>query len=181
MTARTISLLFDEDTARDVDLIRALYDRAAVEAGPPHLPLVAAFEENTPSSDLLDMVALTVAVHAPFVLELGAPESFFDGEEQLLQFVAAKGGEESRKLAGALYRDVFPHHQPSDPSGTPLQRTAITVGRFSREDEAAAAATQLRGKTYFCVMTRVGMLEGDGEGGWQLVHSAELGSMITPG
>ena len=179
MAVRSIALLFDDATGGDIDLLRALYDRDRVDRAPPHVPVVAPFEENTPTADLLEMVGLIVAVHPPFMLQLGAPEAFFDGDEQLLQFVATKGGEESQRLSEALYRDIFHHHRPSDPAGSPLQRPALTVGRFTRADEAAAAAKQLAGKSYFCVITEVGMLEADDDGGWTILHSAPLGSMLS--
>ena len=180
MPRRSLALLFDELTGRDLDLVRALYDRENVDTSPPHVLVVAPFEESTPAADLLEMAGLIVAVHRPFMLELGAPERFFDGEEQLLQFVATKGAEESQRLAEALYRDVFPHHRPEDPEGTPLRRSAVTVGRFRREDEAVTAAQQLGDKSYFCVITQVGMLEANDDGGWDLIRAVELGSMITP-
>lgn len=179
MPRRCLALLFDESTGRNLDLVRALYDREKIDASPPHVLVVAPFEESTPAADLLEMASLIVAVHQPFMLELGAAERFFDGEEQLLQFVATKGAEESQRLAEALYRDVFPHHRPKDPEGTPLQRSAVTVGRFRREDEAVTAAQQLGDKTYFCVITQVGMLESNEDGGWDLIRAVELGSMLT--
>ncbi|PZC47697.1 MAG: 2'-5' RNA ligase superfamily protein [Chloroflexi bacterium] len=179
MATRSIALLFDDGTGGDIDLLRAVYDRDHVDRAPPHVPLVAPFDENTSSSDLLEMVGLIVAVHQPFMLELGAPEHFFDGEDQLLQFIATKGADESQRLAEALYRDVFPHHRPEDPERTPLQRSALTVGRFPAERDAVSAAKQLREKSYFCVITQVGMLEADDDGGWSILHAAELGSMIS--
>ena len=181
MAERSLALIFDDATQRDIDLVRALYDRDRVDGAPPHLPLVAPFEEGTSTADLIEMVGLIVAVHPPFMLQLEAPERFFDGDEQLLQFVAGKGAEESQRLAEALYRDVFPHHRPEDPIDTPLQRSAVTVGRFLREDEAVSAAEQLGEKSYFCVVTQVGMLEADDDGGLSVLHVAELGSMLSPG
>lgn len=179
MATRTIALLFDEGTRDNIDLLRAVYDRGRVDSAPPHVPIVAPFEESTPSADLLEMIELIVAVHQPFMLELGAPQHFFDGEEQLLQFVATKGGEESQRLAEALYRDVFPHQRPDDPADTPLQRSALTVGRFPAERDAIAVAQDLGEKSYFCVITQVGMLEADESGGWSILHAADLGSMIS--
>ena len=179
MPLRSVALLFDESTDRNIDLLRTLYDRERVDAAPPHIPLIAPFDESTPSADLLAMLGLIVAVHQPFMLQLGTPERFFDGEEQLLQFLATKGGEESQRLAEALYRDVFPHHRPAETRNTPLQRSALTVGRFTREDEAVSAAEQLREKSYFCVITQVGMLEANDDDGWDLLQAVELGSMIT--
>ena len=62
-----------------------------------------------------------------------------------------------------------------------MQRPALTVGRFARADEAAAAAKQLAEKSYFCVITEVGMLEADDDGGWTILHRAPLGSMLSTG
>jgi 2'-5' RNA ligase len=180
MAARSLALIFDEATQRDIDLVRALYDRERVDTAPPHLPLTEPFEEGTSTADLLEMVGLIVAVHQPFMLQLETPQRFFDGDDQLLQFLAGKGAEESQRLAEALYRDVFPHHRPEDPVDTPLQRSAVTVGRFRREDEAVSAAEQLGGKSYFCVVTQVGMLEADEDGGLSVLQAVELGSMLSP-
>ena len=180
MPARIVALLFDDTTRQNIDLVRALYDRDRIDAAPPHLPLVAPFEESTPSSDLLAMIGLIAAVHQPFMLQLGAPERFFDGDEQLLQFLATKGAEESQRLVESLYRDVFPHHRPTVLPGTPMQRSAVTVGRFAREGEVVTAAEQLREKSYFCVITQVGMLAANDDGGWDLVQAVEMGSMISP-
>jgi hypothetical protein len=181
MARRTIGLLFDERTRREVDLVRALYDRGAVETTPPFVPVVAPFEEGTSSSELLQLVGLIVAVYPPFVLELATPEHFFDGEEQQLRFVAVKGAEESLGLSAALYRDVFPHQRQKGVGGSPVERAMLTVGRFARADEAVTAAEQLREKTYFCVISEVGMLEAKEEGGWDLIRAVDLGSMIAPG
>ena len=179
MPTRSIALLFDDATAGDIDLLRTLYDRERVDGAPPHVPVVAPFDENTPAADLLEMIGLIVAVHPPFMLQLGAPQQFFDGDDQLLQFVATQGAEESQRLSQALYRDVFPHHRPGDAEDSPLRRPALTVGRFTRADEAVSAARQLAAKSYFCVITQVAMLEAGDDGGWTILHTADLGSMIS--
>ncbi|MEE9277016.1 MAG: 2'-5' RNA ligase family protein [Dehalococcoidia bacterium] len=181
MALRMVSLLLDEVARREIDLVRALYDRAAVDSSPPQVPLVFPFDENTSTSDLADMIGLIVAVHQPFMLELAQPERFFDGDDQLLQFLVRKGADESQRLAGALYRDIFSHHRPDDARDTPLQRTALTAGRFSTQDDADRAVAELRDKSYFLVVTEVGILEADKESGWSVQRTLRLGNMIESG
>ena len=53
------------------------------------------------------------------------------------------------------------------------------MGRFARADEAAGAAKQLATKSYFCVITEVGMLEADDDGGWTVLHTVQLGAMLS--
>ena len=182
MVVRMVALLVDEAARRDMDLVRALYDREAVETTPPHLPLVPAFEERIASGDLADQVGLIAAVYQPFVLTLTRPQRFFDGEEHLLQLVTAKGADEAQRLAAALYRDVFPHHQPSDPAASLLRRSALTLGRFRTEQEAEKAVEQLGDKSYFLVMSQVAILEeekreGRSRAGWSVQRTLPLGAM----
>ena len=130
-----IAILTDEAATREIDLGRALYDRDGVDSTPPHVPLVDPFEENTPMADLNELVKLIVSVHQPFLVELGQPERVYDHDPdteapQLLQLRAVQGAPESQRLSEALYRDVFPHHRPDFPANSPLQRTAMTIGRF---------------------------------------------------
>lgn len=183
MVLRMVSLLVDEQARREIDLVRALYDRRAVESTPPNIPLVAPFEEGTSTADLVDMLTLLIAVSPPFVLEVNEPQRFFDGDHQLLQFIAATGSDQTQRLAGALYRDVFPHHAPDDPLNTPLQRSALTVGRFDTEDAATTAALELQGKSYFLVISEVGVFEllerEDEESVWSLARTLPLGKMIS--
>ena len=179
-----VALLLDETARREVDLLRVLYDREAVDHTAPHIPLVGPFDEPTAGSDLAEMVGLIVGVHPPFLMELSSPQRFFDGNSQLLQFVAGKGAEESRRLAAALSRDVFPHHQPASGADSAPPRVALTVGRFRREEEAERAAAGLGEKAYFLVVTQVGVLEaqqGEGKTGWAVARTLSLGEMIADG
>lgn len=175
-----VALLLDDVARRDVDLVRALYDRAMVDRAPPHVLLVEPFEEGTSSSALTEMMGLIASVHQPFMLEFGQPEARFEGEQQQLQFVATQGGDASRDLATALYRDVFPHHRPDDPVGTPLERTVMTVGRFDQERDAQQAARALEEKKYYLVVSELGLFEQVEEEGWELLQALTLGSMIEP-
>jgi hypothetical protein len=182
MAMRMIAAVADETARRDIDLVRALYDRTGVEKTPPHVPIVDPFEENTPLTDLIDMVGLIVGAHQPFMLELGTPERIYDHDPdtdvpQLLQLTAAQGAEESQRLAEALYRDVFPHQRPDSPTHSALQRTAMTIGRFRLERDADRAVVDLAGKSYFLVVTQVAILEAD-EGAWPVQHVMDLGGMI---
>ena len=68
-----IAILTDEAATREIDLVRALYDRDGVDSTPPHVPLVDPFEENTPLADLGDMVQVIVSAHQPFLVELALP------------------------------------------------------------------------------------------------------------
>ncbi len=177
-----IAALADDTARREIDLVRALYDRTGVDETPPHVPIVDPFEENTPLVDLIDMVGLIVSVHQPFMLELSAPERTYDHDPetevpQLLQLIAAQGAEESQRLAEALYRDVFPHQRPDFAANSALHRTAMTIGRFRQEKDADRAVTDLAGKSYFLVVTQVGILEED-DGSWTVRHRMDLGSMV---
>lgn len=183
MPIRMIAAVADETARREIDLVRALYDRTGVEETPPHVPIVDPFEENTPLVDLIDMVGVIVSAHQPFMLELGTPQRTFDPDPdtevpQLLQLVAAQGAEESQRLAEGLYRDVFPHQRPDSPANSALQRTAMTIGRFRLERDADRAAVDLAGKSYFLVVTQVAILEGN-EGAWSVQHLMDLGSMVA--
>ena len=177
MPLRMIALLPDASAASAIDLLRALYDRGRVDHIPPHLPLVLPFEEETPASNLHEMVSLIISLHQPFMLALAHPEHFFDGADHLLQFTGGQGADETQRLAAALYRDVLPQHRPDDPVGTPLERTALTVGRFPYASDAQQAATDLREKTYFLVVTQVGILE-ERDGDWTVERTLDLGSMV---
>ncbi len=179
---RMIATLTDEAATREIDLVRARYDRDGVEFTPPHVPLVDPFEENTPLADLNEMVKLIVSVHPPFMIELGLPERVYDHDPdtdspQLLQLMAVQGAPESQRLSEALYRDVFPHHRPDFPANSPLQRTAMTIGRFRSEADADRVVENLREKTYFLVVTQVAILEVD-DGSWAIQTRMDLGDMI---
>jgi len=182
MAVRMIAVVADETARREIDLVRALYDRTGVEKTPPHVPIVDPFEENTPLADLIDMVGLIVGAHQPFMLELGTPERTFDRDRdtdvpQLLQMTATQGAEESQRLAEALYRDVFPHQRPDFPANSALQRTAMTIGRFRLERDADRVVADFAGKSYFLVVTQVAILEED-EGAWPVQHVMDLGSLF---
>ena len=179
---RMIAILTDEAATREIDLVRALYDRDGVESTPPYVPLVDPFEENTPMADLNEMVKLIVSVHQPFMVELGLPERAYDHDPdteapQLLQMLAVQGAPESQRLSESLYRDVLPHHRPDFPANSPLQRTAMTIGRFRSEADADRVAEDLREKTYFLVVTQVAILEAD-DGAWGVQMRMDLGEMI---
>lgn len=173
-----VALVFDEIGRRNLDLVRALYDKDRVDIAPPVVPLVDPFEEGTRTDELSQLVGLIVSAHQPFVLEMGHAERFFDGEGQLLQFTAGDGAEACQRLAAGLYRDVFPHHDSDQSERSPIGRTAVTVGHFPRESEADDAARELTDKSYFLVMAEVAMLQSVGEdGGWDVIRTFPLGSL----
>ena len=179
-----VAILTDEGAKREIDLVRALYDRSGVDATPPHVPLVDPFEENTSLADLSDMVGIIVSVHSPFMVELAKPERTYDHDPdtevpQLLQLLAQQGAAESQGLSEALYRDVFPHHRPDLPANSPLQRTAMTIGRFRLESDADRAVQEMLEKSYFLVVSQVAILEAD-EGAWAVRQTMDLGEMIEP-
>ena len=177
MSERMVALVFDEIGRQNLDLVRALYDKDRVDIAPPVVPLVDPFEEGTTTEELSQLVGLIVSAHQPFVLAMGQAERYFDGDEQLLQFIAGDGADACQRLAAGLYRDVFPHHEPDPPQRSPLERTAVTVGRFTREGEADDAARELGDKSYFLVMAEVAMLQSVGEdGGWDVMRTYPLGS-----
>lgn len=177
MPLRMLALLPDASSARDIDLLRALYDRGRVDHVPPLLPLVLPFEETTPTANLHEIASLIISVHQPFMLALAQPEHVFDGTDHLLQFIGGQGADEAQRLAAVLYRDVLPQHRPEDPDGTPLERTALTVGRFPHASDARQAAAELREKTYFLVVTQVGILE-ERDDRWTVERTVDLGSMV---
>ena len=67
------------------------------------------------------------------MLELGAPQSWYDEGEHLLQMVAEQGAEDAQRISSIVYRDLYPEQAPDAliRSRSPLERTALTVGRFS--------------------------------------------------
>jgi len=173
-----VALVFDEVGRRNLDLVRALYDKDRVDIAPPVVTLVAPFEEGTSTHELAQFVGVIVSAHQPFVLQMGNAERYFDGDEQLLQLTAGEGAEACQRLAAGLYRDVFPHHEPDQTAHSPAGRMAITVGRFTRESEADDAARELGEKSYFLVMSEVAILQSVGEdGGWDIVETYPLGSL----
>ena len=126
------------------------------------------------------MIGLIVTTHHPFMLELAAPRARWAESTHLLELIGAQGSEAAQSLATSLYRDIFPHDHSAILADSPLQRTMLTVGRFSNEAEAARAASELREKSYFLVISEVGILEQDAEeeGGWSVVRRLTLGEMI---
>ena len=153
-----------------------------VEDTPPHIPLTAEVDVGYPLEDLAQMTEIILSLFQPFMLELAHPTSWFDGEEHLLQVVAEQGDGEAQRLSGMLYRDLFPDHEPKPPfrSRSPLERTALTLGRFTREAEAQGAATSLADQRYFLVVTHAGIFDSEGAaGGWRLRRALPLGGMIV--
>jgi hypothetical protein len=182
MVVRTVALIFDDVGRRNLDLVRALYDKDRVDIAPPVVTLVDPFEEGTTTDELAQFVGVIVSAHPPFVLEMGHAERYFDGDEQLLQFTAGEGAEACQRLAAGLYRDVFPHHEPDQPHRSPVGRTALTVGHFAREGEADDAALELGEKSYYLVMSEVAILQSVGEdGGWDVIRTYPLGSTAGGG
>ena len=61
----------------------------------------------------------------------------------------------------------------------------MTVGRFDTEDAATTAALALKGKSYFLVISEVGVFEllerEDEESVWSLARTLPLGKMISEG
>ena len=97
----------------------------------------------------------------------------------------SKGAEDAQRISSIVYRDLYPEQAP-DPltrSRSPLERTALTVGRFNREAEALSAAESLASQRYFLVMTHVGVFDhveqAEGPSGWNLRRSLPLGSMMA--
>jgi hypothetical protein len=180
MPRRLVAVVIDAEGRRELDLVRALYDRETVDRLPPIVPLVEPFEEGTPLADLADAIALVTGAQAPYLLELAMLERAFDGEQQVLQMVAAQGAAESQRLADALYREVLPHQRPRDPAGTPLARTTLTIGRFHSEREADRALAELQGRRYYLVAAQVGILEHQEDQGWEVVRTLDLGALWGP-
>ena len=181
MAVRTVALLLDDLARRDVDLVRALYDREGVDRAPPYIPLVPRFEENTPSTQLLEWMRVLVSVYSPFMLALGRPEARPVEGGAVLEAVGTDGAETAQALAAALYRDVFPHHLPDDPTGTPLVRTTLALGAFGNIADADQAAAALRDKTYFLVISQAALLEArddEGHDRWDVVGTLDLGVAV---
>ena len=174
MPSRLIAIIPDPDARAQIDLLRALYDRALVDMLPPHVPLLGPLDDDTSLSRLTEMMGVIVSVQSPFLLELAQVQSTADEGGHLLQFVAQKGVEESRHLADALHRDLFPH---LGDTLSPRSRFAMTVGHFDSEREAGRAVTALQGKSYFLVVSQVGILEAQPSGDWALERLVELGAM----
>ena len=181
---RMLALIPDEAARDQIDLVRALYDRDRIERTPPHVPLTGIVEASYPLADLAQMLEVVLGLFQPFMLELAEPAAWYDDGEHLLQLAASQGGDEAQRLSGMLYRDLFPEHAPTqiDRSRSPLERTALTLGRFPRESEARRAAEALAGQRYFLVVTHAGIFDeetdGDGAANWSLRRSLPLGGMI---
>ena len=184
MASRMLALVPDETAREQIDLLRALYDRDRVEDTPPHIPLTDEVAAPYSLDELTQMMEIILSLFQPFMLELGNPTAWFDGERHLLQVVAEQGDAEAQRLAGMLYRDLFPDFEPQPPfrSRSPVERTALTLGRFSREVEAQGAAAALADQRYFLVVTHAGIFDGDAESGvWQLRRALPLGGGILEG
>lgn len=177
MPQRMIAILADEVTRGQVDLVRALYDRAAVEQVPPHVPLAGPFDDRSGLATLSELVGLVVGAHQPFMLALAQAERFFDGDQHLLQIVGGTGADAALSLAAALDRDVIPQHSRDADGREAPQRVALTLGRFEREAEADRAVDALARTSYFLVVTQVGILEERDEGGWSVERSIDLGTL----
>ncbi len=179
-----LALVPDETARSQIDLLRALYDRERVEDTPPHIPLTGEVDAAYPLDELAQMMEIILSLFQPFMLELAHPTTWFDGDQHLLQITAEQGDAEAQRLAGMLYRDLFPEHEPQPPfrSRSPLERTALTLGRFSREAEARGAAAALAEQRYFLVVTHAGIFDAEGaSGGWRLRRALPLGGMILEG
>ena len=181
MAKRIVAILVDDEAAQQIDLVRALYDREGVDRAPPHIPLTGSQERPTPGAHIGEILQVIVGTQPPFMLELAGAERYSEGEEHLLQFLPGQGREEVERLAAALTRDLFAPGAAQPSAEAPPVRPALTVGRFRREAEAERAAAALRGKRYFLVARRVGILDGDDSGGWRVERTAELGTMIAGG
>lgn len=181
---RMLALVPDEAARAQIDLVRALYDRDRIEQTPPHVPLTGAVDAGYSLDELSQMLEIVLGLFQPFMLELAEPSSWYDDGEHLLQLVASQGDEEAQRLSGMLYRDLFPDHAPTeiDRSRSPLERTALTLGRFPRESEAERAAEALADQRYFLVVTHAGIFDEeadeDGAANWRLRRSLPLGGMI---
>ncbi len=176
MADRVIALLVDDAARARIDLVRALYDRGAVDVVPPHVPLVGPAPLVGALSAVKDIIALLVGAHQPFMLELGAAERVFDGSRHLLQLVAGQGAEDSRRLAAALAGDL------QGPQALPaVARIALTVGSFESSSAADKAAVELADRRYFVVVSQVGILEEREDGAWSLERTLALGSIREDG
>ena len=178
-----LALVPDEAARAQIDLVRALYDRERVDDTPPHIPLTDALDAIYPLDDLAQMLEIILGLFQPFVLELGSAAAWYDGDgSHLLQVEAAQGGEDAQRLAAMLYRDLWPEQEPKPPfrARSPLERTALTLGRFGREAEADAAAEALSQQRYFLVMTHAGIFDAGGEdGAWSLRRAMPLGGAVV--
>lgn len=181
MAARMLALVPDETARVQIDLLRALYDRERVEDTPPHIPLTEKVDALYPLEELQQMLEIVLSLFQPFMLELAHPMAWFDGDQHLLQIVAEQGDVEAQRLSGMIYRDLFPEQVPPAlvRSRSPLERTALTLGRFTRASEAAGAAQALADRRYFLVMTHAGIFDSEGESSrWRLRRTIPLGGMI---
>ena len=178
MADRVIALLVDDAARARIDLVRALYDRGAVDVVPPHVPLVGPAPLVGALSAVKDIIALLVGAHQPFMLELGAAERVFDGSRHLLQLVAGQGAEDSRRLAAALAGDL---QGPQALPAVAAARIALTVGSFESSSAADKAAVEFADRRYFVVVSQVGILEEREDGAWSLERTLALGSIREDG
>lgn len=182
-----LALVPDEQAREQIDLVRALYDRDQVDTTPPHIPLTDQFDDHYGLEDLQQMLEIILGLFHPFMLELGAPESWYDDGQHLLQMVAEQGAEDAQRISSIVYRDLYPEQEPNAliRSRSPLERTALTLGRFHREAEALNAAQALTAQRYFLVVTHVGVFDfaehSEGPNGWNLRRTLPLGSMMFEG
>ena len=180
-----LALVPDEQARTQIDLVRALYDREQVDATPPHIPLTDHLDDHYGLDDLQQMLEIILGLFHPFMLELGAPQSWYDDGQHLLQMVAEQGADDAQRISSIVYRDLFPEQAPNAliRSRSPLERTALTVGRFRREAEALSAAESLAAQRYFLVVTHVGVFDvvdqPDGASSWSLRRTLPLGSMMA--
>lgn len=185
MVQRMLALVPDEQAREQIDLVRALYDREQVDSTPPHIRLTDEFDDHYGLEDLQQMLEVILGLFHPFMLELGAPVSWYDDGEHLLQMVAEQGADDAQRISSIVYRDLYPEQAPNAliRSRSPLERTALTLGRFRREAEALSAAEALAAQRYFLVVTHVGVFDAvepsEGPAGWSLRRSLPLGSMMA--
>ena len=183
MVQRMLALVPDEQARAQIDLLRALYDRAHVDAIPPHIPLTEGIDDPYGLAELEQLLEIVLGLFHPFMLELGAPQAWYDDGEHLLQMLAEQGEDDAQRIASIVYRDIFPEQMPDAlvRSRSPLERTALTLGRFGREAEAQQAALSLAAQRYFLVVTHVGVFDAvtqaEGPNGWTLRRSLPLGTM----
>ncbi len=184
MVQRMLALVPDEQAREQIDLVRALYDREQVDATPPHVPLTDQLDDHYGLEELQQLLEIILGLFHPFLLELGAPQSWYDDGEHLLQMVAEQGGEDARRISSIVYRDLFPEQTPNAlaRSCSPLERTALTLGRFRWEAEVLSAAQSLSTQRYFLVVTHVGVFDAvtqaDGPSAWRLRRSLPLGAKL---
>ena len=184
MVQRMLALVPDEQSRDQIDLVRALYDREQVDATPPHIPVTDQFDDHYGLDALQQLLEVVLGLFHPFMLELGAPQCWYDDGEHLLQMLAEQGAEDAQRISSIVYRDIFPEQAPNAliRSRSPLERTALTVGRFRREAEALSVAESLSAQRYFLVVTHVGVFDvsesSEGVSGWSLRRSLPLGSMM---